>query len=98
MILWKTNEYLGSMRIPPYSIGAISVSLLLGRVTGPYAPVWKAETRRPPTISISRPPQTEQWLRDCSCLNRTFLWVGAQKRVGSVVTSLVQINRTSLMT
>ena len=43
MILWKTNEYLGSMRIPPYSIGAMSVSLLLGCVTGPYAPVWKAE-------------------------------------------------------
>ena len=33
MILWKTNEYLGSMRIPPYSIGAMSVSLLLGCVT-----------------------------------------------------------------
>ena len=72
MILWKTNEYLGSMRIPPYSIGAISVSLLLGRVTGPYAPVWKAETRRPPTISSA---SNRAMVRDCSCLNRTCGWV-----------------------
>ena len=93
--MWKTNEYLGSMRIPPYSIGAMSVSLLLGCVTRSVCACLEGGDEAPAHNLVRG---TEQWLRDCSCLNRTFLWVGAQKRVGNVEMSLVQINRTSLMT